>query len=485
MPPHGPRTKPAQRPVSRLAAHRNLLHGRHVAAELTAHDLNRMRADGIIDGHQSLVVNTVAGLVELGANDVRVDFGHEVLQEWDAGLRVEVTAILRSVRDDLVHLVKLFACNGVRDERGLVERLVVGALRLHANGDHLFEGKLDTSLDHRNHEHSVVKVLLIRDLHIARGRLLEVCLGGLGTPLQEVCVVIVPVRHHGARENARDDVILVLRVERLHDALELLCKLEGLYLRRVVQAVHHADDAAMLQRLGDGLPTILNELRCVTRLDALLHHLVETEDGTRLEHATEDGLLAHEVALHLRNEGAQEDAGTIPAGGRCVGLGQIQALALGVVLWVHGDERRHAETPLVLLADLRAGALWSHHDDSEVIADLHALLHNVEAVAVGKGSTLLHEGHHLGYHIRVLLVWREVQHHVSTRHQLIVCANIKTVAGGIDKARALQLYGVLSECVADLAARVPHVQALIQALRAATNDDEVLVLDLRDAVGKL
>ena len=55
-------------------------------------------------------------------------------------LVVQVAAVLGRVGDDRVHLVQLHARDRVRDERRLVQRLVVRALGLHAHGDHLLEG---------------------------------------------------------------------------------------------------------------------------------------------------------------------------------------------------------------------------------------------------------------------------------------------------------------------------------------------------------
>jgi len=94
----------------------------------------------------------------------------------EARLRVDVAAVLGRVRDDGVHLVQLHPRDGVGDERRLVQRLVVGALGLEADGDHLLEGQLDARLAHGHHDDGVVEVLLLRDVHRARRRLLEASL---------------------------------------------------------------------------------------------------------------------------------------------------------------------------------------------------------------------------------------------------------------------------------------------------------------------
>mmetsp|Transcript_4 Transcript_4/g.18 ORF Transcript_4/g.18 Transcript_4/m.18 type:complete len:257 (+) Transcript_4:80-850(+) len=223
------------------------LHGDHVAAQLAADDFHRVAADGLVHGDELAVVDTrLARLVELGADDINVDLGHEVLQQRLAGLVIQVAPVLSSVADHRVHLVQLAARNRVGDQRRLVQRLVVRGLGLHADGDHGFKGELDARLDHGNHEQSIIEVLLLRNVHRAGGRLLEARLGRLRAPLVQVDVVGVPVGHHGARKVARNNVVLVLLVQRAHDLLQLGGQLKGLDLGRVVQAVHHAGDAAVL-----------------------------------------------------------------------------------------------------------------------------------------------------------------------------------------------------------------------------------------------
>mmetsp|Transcript_71567 Transcript_71567/g.185805 ORF Transcript_71567/g.185805 Transcript_71567/m.185805 type:complete len:356 (+) Transcript_71567:160-1227(+) len=320
-----------------LVPHSDLLHCSHVPPELTANDLHGMGGDGLVDGDERQVVNAVVSLVELRADDARVDLGHEVLQHGDAGLRVQVAAVLGRVGDHPVHLIELLARNGVGDQRGLMQRLIVGALRLHADIDHLLEGQLDAGLHHGHHNKGIVEVLLLWDVHLACRSLLESSLRGLLAPLQKVDVVVVPVLHHGLREVAGDDVVLVLHIERPHDCLQLLRQLEALDLRGVVQAIHHPRDPAVLEGLRDRLPAVLDQLGGVARSDAVLDHLVEAQHCPCLQHATEDRLLAHEVTLDLRDEGAQQDARAIAAGGHAVGLGDVQPLALWVVLGVDSD----------------------------------------------------------------------------------------------------------------------------------------------------
>mmetsp|Transcript_37639 Transcript_37639/g.70199 ORF Transcript_37639/g.70199 Transcript_37639/m.70199 type:complete len:396 (+) Transcript_37639:467-1654(+) len=366
-----------------------------------------------------------------------------------------------------------------------MQRLVVSALRLHAYLHHLLEGQLDSSLNHCYHQDRVVEVLLLLDHHASCRRLLESSLRGLLPPFQEVDIIVVPVFHHGFGEVACDDVILVLGVEGLHDGLQLLGQLKALHLGRVVEAVHHARDTTVLQRLGDGLPAVLDQLGGIASVNAVRHHLIEAKHRPCLEHATEDGLLAHEIALHLGNEGAEQHASTIAARGGSVSLGNVQSIALGVVLRVHGNQRGNAEATLVLLPDLGAWAFGRHHDNGQVRTDSHALLHDVEPVAVREAGSLLHHRHDRGDHRGVLLVRGEIADKVRSRNELFIGPDLESVLRGVDEALSLLVNGILSQGIADVAARVAHVQALIQALCATADNHNLLLVQLCDAVCEL
>lgn len=440
-----------------------------------------MRLDGLVDLEELAVVDVLAARRKALADDVRALLRHELLEERNGGMAEEVAAVLGGIADDLVHLVELLARDEVRDERRLVERLVIRGLGLHTDLDHALEGELDAGLDHRDHEHAVVEVLLLGDLHGARGRALEGRVVRGRAPAEEVLVAVVPVGHHRGTEGARDDVVLVLAEQRAHERAKLVGELEGLELGGVRKAVHHQRDAALLERLGDGFPAVLHELRRVPRLDSLGDHAVEAEDGARLQHAAEDRLLAHEVALHFGNEARLEDTRAIAARGRGVGLGDLETVAVRVVLSVHGDERRHPEATLVFFTDLGARALRRDHDDRQILADLLTLLDDVEAVAVGERGAGLHERHDLLDHVRVLLVRCEVAYEVRRRDELLVGANLEAVRRRVRVACTLFRDGVGAERVADVEPRVAHVEALIEALRAAAHDDDLRPAELLDA----
>ncbi len=62
-----------------------------------------------------------------------------------------------------------------------------------------------------------------------------------------------------------------------NDMLQLFRQFEGLQFRRIGQAIHHVGDAALLQCLGDGFPSVLNQLNRPSFIDATGSHLVVGE----------------------------------------------------------------------------------------------------------------------------------------------------------------------------------------------------------------
>ena len=59
---------------------------------------------------------------------------------------------------------------------------------------------------------------------------------------------------------------------------------------------------------------------------------------------------------------------------------KLEAITVGVVFAVNGDERWNTKATQVLLAHLSAGTFRCDHDDRDVLTHLHAFFNNVEAV---------------------------------------------------------------------------------------------------------
>jgi hypothetical protein len=82
----------------------------------------------------------------------------------------------------------------------------------------------------------------------------------------------------------------------------------------------------------------------------------------------------------------------------------------------------------------------------------------------------------------VLLVGSQVADQVGGGDELLVGPHLEAVAGGVGEAHPLLRDGVRAQRIADVQARVAHVEALVQPLRAAADDDHLLAPQLLDAV---
>ena len=149
-----------------------------------------------------------------------------------------------------------------------------------------------------------------------------------------------------------------------------------------------------------------------------------------------------------------------------------------------GDQGRDAEAALILLAYLCARALGAHHHHGDVLTDLHAFFNKVEPVGIVKAGAFFHQRHHRGYHAGMLLVGSEVHHHVSGGDQFLIGAHGEAVLGGVLPRLALLADGGLPQGVGHVQTRVAQVEALIQALGAAADDDDFLALEVVTAVGE-
>ncbi len=311
-----------------------------------------------------------------------------------------------------------------------MQRLVVGGLFNDAGIDHGFECQLHARFYHGDHQYALVEVLLLADFAVKLRGGLKRGFAGLFAPGQQVLIVVGPIGHHAGGELAGDDVIHMLLEQRSHDRFQLFGERIGTQLRRVREAIHHQGDAALLQRFGDGFPAELNQFLSVGRIGTLFHQLVEAQQRARLQHTAEDSLLTHQVRFYFGNEGGLQHARTVAAGGRSPGFSDRHAFAFRIVLRVHGDQRRHTKTTLVLFTYFGARTLRGNHHHGDIFTDLLAHFHDVEAVGVAQRRAVFHQRLYGTHHVRVLLVRRQVNHQVRLRDQLFIGAYFKTVFGG-------------------------------------------------------
>ena len=87
----------------------DLLHVRHVTTQLGTDLLNWVRAQCSVNFDQTSVIYTVVFSVQTATDNVRLDTFHEIAQQWDTGVVVQVTTVLCSIRDSCVHFVQFLA----------------------------------------------------------------------------------------------------------------------------------------------------------------------------------------------------------------------------------------------------------------------------------------------------------------------------------------------------------------------------------------
>ena len=272
-----------------------------------------------------------------------------------------------------------------------MQRFIVRRFFNDAGIHHGFERQLNARFHHRDHQYAFIEVLLLADFAFILRRGFKRGFAGLFTPGQQFLIIVGPVRHHAGGEFAGDDVVHMFLEQRCHDLFQLFRECERAQFCRIGQTVHHQRNTALLQRFGDGFPAELNQFFRVCRVGALFHQLVEAQQGASLEHAAQNGLLAHQVRFHFRNEGRFQYARTMAAGGRCPGFGNRHAFAFRIVFRVNGDQRRYAETTFVLFAHFGARALRCHHHYGDVFTDLLAHFNDVEAVGVTQRGAVFHQ----------------------------------------------------------------------------------------------
>ena len=460
------------------------LHSAHCLAEFLADVLDVVLADDGIDGDEGLVVHAGVRLAETFSDDGGVDAGHELFEKRHGGVREEVATIFGSVGNDVVHFEELLPRDRVGDERSLVEGLVVSGLRLDAGLDHGLEGEFHSSADHGYHEDAFVEIFLLGDLSFTFS-LFELGFTGCFAPAEEVEVVVCPVSHHGAGELTGDDIVHVLVEKVPHYVLQFLGENEGFDLSGVGKTIHHVGDATVLESFGDDFPAVLDEFDSPFGVDAIGLHLFEAEDGTRLEKPTENSLFAHEVGLHFGNEGGLKNASLVTtlSDGEC--FSEFDAFTGRIVFTVAGNESWDAEAALVFLAHFRARRLGSDHDDGEVFANLGAFFDDIKSVGVGEGGAFLHMRDDCFDNLGVLLVRSEVHDDVGGGKHLLVGADSEAIFGRVEEGLALFSDGGIAEGVGNIESRVAHVEALVETLSAATDDDDLESFGSIDAIGEL
>ena len=114
-----------------------------------------------------------------------------------------------------------------------------------------------------------------------------------------------------------------------------------------------------------------------------------------------------------------------------IGFGKFKALPSGIVFPVYGNQGGHAKASFVLFSHFGSRGFGSHHDNSEVFSDLHALFNNIKAVGIGKAGILFHQRHDRFNDIGVLFVRGQVDDQICRRQHLFIGTHGKAVLRGI------------------------------------------------------
>ena len=91
----------------------------------------------------------------------------------------------------------------------------------------------------------------------------------------------------------------------------------------------------MFQRFRDRLPPVLHQFRRVPRIDPLADHFIKRQHRARLQHAAQNGLLAHQITFDFRHKTGMQHTGVVAAGRHRVRLRLVQSFSFGVVFGVY------------------------------------------------------------------------------------------------------------------------------------------------------
>ena len=103
----------------------------------------------------------------------------------------------------------------------------------------------------------------------------------------------MPVVHHSTAEPPGHNVVHVLFIQRSQDCFHAVAQPSCFEFGWIRQSIHHVGDAAVLECLCDGFPSVLHQFCGVAWLNALINHFIEAQKRPGLEHPAQNGLLAH------------------------------------------------------------------------------------------------------------------------------------------------------------------------------------------------
>ena len=115
-------------------------HCAHVTTQGGTDLLNTVGPDNGIHFNQSLIIDAQVIQAQPAANNINIDVFHEISQEWQTSIVIQITAILGGIRNCAVHIKQFLTCDGIGNQRCFVQLLVVRALILDTSSGHCFVG---------------------------------------------------------------------------------------------------------------------------------------------------------------------------------------------------------------------------------------------------------------------------------------------------------------------------------------------------------
>ena len=195
-------------------------------------------------------------------------------------------------------------------------------------------------------------------------------------------------------------------------------------------------------------------------------------------------MLTHQVRFHFRNEGRFQHARTVTTGCCRPCFSDRHTFAFRIVFRVNGNQRRYAESTFVLFTYFGARAFRRNHYDGDVFTDLLTHFYDIETMRVAQRRAVFHQRLNGTHYVRVLLVWRQVNHQIRLRDQFFVSANFEAVFGRFTPGCALLGNRFFTQSVGDIETRITHVQALVQTLCTTADDDYFFTLKVARAIGE-
>ena len=351
-----------------------------------------------------------------------------------------------------------------------MEWFVVSRFFLNTSINHSFKSKFTTSLNHSNHQDTLVKIFLFRNFCSRFLLWFEWKLTCSFTPGQKISIFVSPVFHHCWWEFTRNDVVHVLLIKWSKQSFDFFRKSVGLDFCRVWKTVHHTCNTTEFQSFTNYVPAVHKEFCNPFRIHTVSNHLVVTADCTSLEHTTKNCLFTHKVRLNFCNERRFKNTSLWTAHTYSQSLSHCPTLSFRVVYRMNSDKIRYTKSTGKFVVNFCTRTFWSTHNNCDVLTNLHSFFNHVKSMWVPQSCTLFHQLLNFVYNWSVLLIWSKVTNKVSSWNHFLICTNFKSVFCSVLPGLTFFCDSRFAECIRNIKTRVTKTHTLVQTLSTTTND---------------